>query len=310
VDVPRFAAFLKDHGCQFTQAWLLDAWAIGEQQAGRFKPGQYDGFLPWIRLPDGRFDLDQPNAEYYDHLRTYVDTMNQHGMFVELSVLELYTWSARKDRLPFVPNRNLQPVRRNVNVVLWGDPDDDATFSALPDAVVRNLLHHVMDALDGTSYCLKVGNEFPEKRANLDTVTLIRDLGFSGDVIINRQEDTPGQYWNMGVGVRCDLLELHGRLSLDYLDEDFPDEADADRPRTFRAMWDLVNPARVILSSDGGGGNPDLQPDLLLVARDALARGASYEHQLALKRNRFYGDGALRMDDLALDSAFLKDIRR
>jgi hypothetical protein len=61
----------------------------------------------------------------------------------------------------------------------------------------------------------------------------------------------------------------------------------------------------VIVSSDGAAGDPERLPGLLLVARDALARGASYEHQLALKRNRFFGDGTLRMADLELDRAFL-----
>jgi hypothetical protein len=106
-------------------------------------------------------------------------------------------------------------------------------------------------------------------------------------------------------GPLIDRIELHGRLALDYLDEVFPGEIPAGRPPTFREMWPLVDPARVLLSSDGGGGNPLLHADLLAVARDVLGRGGSYEHQLALKRRKFFGDGTLNLDDLEIDRAFL-----
>jgi hypothetical protein len=229
-------------------------------------------------------------------------------VWVEWNLLELYTWSERKQNLPFVPDQNRQPFRFNVNDVAWGHPDDP-TFFTIPDDWTKRFACQVVTTLDGTSYALKIGNEFPEKPAHFRLVDHLRTgCGFTGDIVINRQEDTPGQYWNMEIAPRNLRLEIHGRLSIDYLDEEFPDEAPAGRPTRFRAMWPQVDAARVLLSSDGGGGNPSHQPALTVVARDVLQRGGSYEHQLALKRNRFFGDGVLRMGDLELDRAFLRGL--
>lgn len=309
-DLTAYATFLAAVDVDFTQGWLLDAWAIGQRDsAGNFLRGQYDGFLPWIRGPDGRFDLTQFDPRYFARIRAFTDTLNSVGLWVEWSIYELYTWSERKAGLPFVPNQDLQPLRNNVNNVSYGHPDDP-TFFAIPDAVMKSFACKVIDTLQGTSYVLKTGNEFPEKAAHFRLAEHLRSCGFTGDLIVNRQEDTPGQYWNMDIGGVFQRLELHGRLNIRYLDEEFPEEAHAGRPTTFRAMWPLVDASRVLLSSDGGGGNPALHDDLLVVFRDARHRGASVELQLALKRNRFFGDGTLRMGDLDIDRPFLQRLRQ
>jgi hypothetical protein len=309
MDVPALAAWYERHGVTCTRAWLIDAWAIGEREPdGTFKRGQYDGRIPVVRLPSGQFDLSRWDESYFASLRGSVDTMNAHGVWPHLTVLELYAWSDRKSGLPFVPDVNLQPYRNNVNGVRWGGPDDPTLFT-LPDPWLRAFTCKVVETLAGTSYMLQVGNEFPEKELHWRMIDTFRECGYQGQVSVNRNEDTPGQYWNMDTGGRVDRLELHGFMDIGYLDVEHPREAEAGRPTTFRAMWGLVDPARVIVSSDGGGGNPDRLPELREVACDALRRGASYEHQLAIKRNRFYGDGTLRMSDLSLDSAFLLSLK-
>lgn len=159
----------------------------------------------------------------------------------------------------------------------------------------------------------EIGNEMPEKPMHERIRDAIRECGYTGLVTVNRQDDSPGQYWNMGIDRgQYDAIAHHGFLDPDYLDDEHPGEAAAGRPTTFRAFWEHpdVIAARVIVSSDGGGGNPIHLPKLQEVACDVLRRGGSYEHQLALKRNRFYGDGALRMSDLAIDSEFLHAVRQ
>ena len=309
LDLPRFAAWLRDVGVTCTRAWLLDAWALGERDAnGQFRPGQYDGRYPVVRLGDGRFDLGRWNGSYWTHLRTYVDTMNAHGIWPHLTLLELYTWSDRKADLPFVPTVERNLFRFNVNGIRWGGPDD-RTFEALPDGWFARFVCKVHDTLTGTAWVAEIGNEMPDKRMHFRIAATLGGCGYEGEITVNRDASTPGQFWNMDIGGGTfSRLALHGVLDMGYLDRAFPEEAGAGRPTTFREAWPLYDASRVIISSDGGGGDPALLPDLLRVAKDALARGASYEHQLALKRNRFFGDGKLRMGDLALDEAFLRSL--
>lgn len=305
-DFQALGRFFAECRVTGTRGWLLDAWALGHRNPdGSFQQGQYDGFLPVLRSPDGRFDLTQWNPAYFDRLKLFVQTMNQWGVFCHLTLLELYTWSDRKQGLPFVPDANLGPYRHNVNGVRWGNPDDP-TFFSLPDAFLTAFCAKVVQALTGLAWLPEIGNEMPEKAMHERMAVALQAGGWTGPITVNRNEDTPGQYWNMGIDTgRYQRLALHGKLTMAYLDEEYPDEAPVGRPTTFRAMWPLVDASRVILSSDGGGGNPSLHGSLFQVAKDVFTRGGSYEHQLALKRNRFFGDGTLRMADLELDRAFL-----
>lgn len=314
VDLQRYARFLEEVGATFTRTFLFDAWATGQRDGtGKFLPGMHDGYLPVERLPDGRYDLTRWNPAYFRHLRDFVDTMNQHGVFVHVTILELYSWSDRKSILPFVPDPNLGPYRNNVNGVRWGGPDDP-TFFALPDTFLNQLVCKVVDTLSGSVWLPQVGNEMPEKELHERIVKALRDCGWRGPVTVNRNEDTPGQYWNMQIDKgRYDLIEIHGKMNIGYLDEDFPEEGPAGRPRTFREFWPLVDASKVIMSSDGGSSDPRRFPELKVVACDTLRRGASYELQMTLKRNLFFGDGSFRMDDLEIDRPFLaslKDCRR
>lgn len=328
VDMPRLGQFFRDCKVTGTRAWLLDAWAIGQRDtAGHFLKGQYDGLIPVVRRPDGRFNLDQWNGAYFTRLRTFVELMNLNGVFCHLTLLELYTWSERKAPLPFVPEADLGPYRHNVNGVHWGDPDDP-TFFSLPDVWLTSFYAKVIDTLRGLAWLPEIGNEMPEKDLHTRSAAALRAAGWTQKITVNRQDDTPGQYANMKIGIDYDLIALHGKLNLNYLDENYQPATppagseDEDHPdhgwwkewkfyednpqfKTFRTAWPTMTPQRVILSSDGGGGNPSLHSSLRAVALDVFARGGSYEHQLGLKRNRFYGDGSLRMADLELDRAFL-----
>jgi hypothetical protein len=116
-------------------------------------------------------------------------------------------------------------------------------------------------------------------------------------VVTNRNEDTPGQYFNMKVGKSpIDGIAYHGWDTLGFLDVEFPDEP-PDRPRTFRQFFDKraqdgsalsVDFSRTLCSSDGSRVsndpiNPYDWPRLLEVFRFVAGKGGSIEHQSRAK---------------------------
>src|SRR3990167_2582007 len=156
-DSVLWASLLRDAGCDFTRIWLMDAWAIGPNG-----PGQYAGFVPWLKDGGGEFDLALADENYDERLHDYVRIQNEAGITVQCTILELYSWSARKQGMLWVPDQNLGPFRKNKNGVRWGDPDDP-TFNALPDEVLLAFIARVCDALRGLAVCFEPGNEMPEK---------------------------------------------------------------------------------------------------------------------------------------------------
>jgi hypothetical protein len=311
VEPRSYAQALANCGVGLTRVWLLDAWAVNAGDDA----GQYPGFLPVTRTSDGRFDLHAWDTAYFDRLAAFTQALNDQRIVVQYSLLELYTWAQRKQGLLWVPDANLGPWRDNVNGVRWGDPDDP-TFFALPDAWMDEFLGRVLEVLDGRMVRYECANEMPEKSLQYRLRDALRALGYAGPVQVNRQDDTPGQYWNMGVD-RGDFqtLALHGKRDLSYLDEVYLDEAEAGRPTTFREMWPLVDASRITLSSDGCRKSTDVAdaydyPALTAVATDTLARGADYEHQLACKL-RIFTDGRFRLEDIEeFDGPFLKGLPR
>ena len=311
IDPVAFATRLADLGVTYTRVWLLDAWAVSA--AGG--TGCYDGFVPWVRGTDGRFDLWTVDPRYLDRLRAYVEAMTAHGILVQLSGLELY-WSQRKAGLLWVPDAARGPFRLNRQGVCYRDDDafDRIAQPSGPDAFLGHFYATVVAALAGLPYTVELGNEMPEKPLHARLASAWRAAGYTGSISVNRQDDTPGQFANMKIGQPggYDRLALHGKRDLGYLDEDYPEEP---RYRTFRAFYASgPDPSRIILSSDGCRASTDVEaaydyPALSLVARDALARGSSYEHQLALKL-RGFTHGTLTLDDLAFDAPFLRLLAR
>ena len=99
---------LRDAGADYTRVWLFDAWAI---PGGT---GCYDGWLPWERTSDGRYDLWTASRPYHDRLRAYVEAAADRGVLVQLDGLELYTWSDRKQGMLWVPDAERWAFRRNI----------------------------------------------------------------------------------------------------------------------------------------------------------------------------------------------------
>ncbi len=303
IDPPEFAAAIADCGATFTRTGLIDAWAI--PNGG---PAQHDGFRPWLRTADGKFDLTKFNPEYFDRLRYHADECNRCGVWPLYSILELYSWSDRKQGLPGVPDANLGYFRNNVNGVRW---DDDKTFDRLPDETLLALMTAVEDTLRGASYAYELGNEMPEKGMHQRMASHLRSLGYTGSIEASRNVDAPGQLDNMiGSGIATHV-SFHGRRDIGYLDEVWESEP---HWKTFRMLWDAhAYPSdRVILSSDGCRSGETVEHcydwnSLTPVALDAIERGFSYDHQLSMKMRSFMGED-LRVADIAYDKAFLESL--
>jgi hypothetical protein len=286
--------------------WDIDAWAqmLGDIFGGRGLTlanvlsapwPEMEPFMemPFVRASDGRWDIRTPNPTFYDRLRRYVDTMNRHGVVVQLCFLELYSWSGRKTGLPF--DQNLTWARHNVNGVSWGPGDE--TFDILPDDFAVELVERVVGAVRGSGCVVVPGNEFPEKRVHQDIAAIVKRVDPSMRVATNRNEDTPGQYANMQVGRSAiDGISYHAWDTLAFLDVDFADEP-PDRPRTFRQFFDKrdqnghpidVDISRTICSSDGSRASDDPVntydwPRLLEVFDFVAGKGGSIDHQSRAK---------------------------
>lgn len=308
VDPVEFAHRLRDAGCTYTRVWLIDAWARGAS-AGT---SCYDGFLPWARAyGDGLYDLDGVRDTYLLRLRTYVEAMNDSGILPQLSGWELYSWSDRKRGMLWVPDARFGPFQHNIQGIYYSD--DDA-FAHIGTGGVHGFLAHfyseVVRALSGLVYTVELGNEMPEKGLHYRLQALWINAGYAGSISVNRQEDTPGQYKNMGIGRDFDRIAFHGRKDLGYLREDFSDEP---AHRTFEHFYNShdFDAHRIILSSDGcrKSTNPDDAYDYVTlrdVARDALHRGFSYEHQSRIKLRGFTQN---RIDLADLETDWLLSLR-
>ncbi len=308
VDPGAFAVRLQDAGCTYTRVWLIDAWAVGANGTG-----QYAGFMPWEWDVDSVFDLERVSQAYLSRLRTYVTAMNDHGILPQLTGWELYSWSDRKRGMLWVPDASRGPFQRNRQGVCYSD---DAAFDVIATGGKHEFLGAFyaacVQALRGLVYTIELGNEMPEKPLHERLKRAWRDAGYTGSISVSRNTDAPGQYENMGIGGSYDRVSFHGKKSLDYLTAWFDDEPEYKTFNDFYASGEY-EAHRIILSSDGCRKSTNVEdaydyPRLTEVAKDALARGFSYEHQLACKL-RTFRDGRFDLDDLRFDEPFLRSLR-
>ena len=304
VDPSAFAQALSGLGVTFTRVWLLDAWATGTGETG-----SYEGVLPVTRRNDGRWDLFTWNDHYFQRLQTYAREMNQRGITPVFTLLELYSWSEAKQGLLWVPDQDRGLFRANVNGIRWGRPDSP-TFGALPDRWLREFSCRVVDTLTGTRFVVELGNEMPDAPMHDRVLAHLRTTcGYSGEVWVNREHDTPDLFSTLDLGRRYDRWSIHGAAALSYLDE----PRGKGPSRTFRALYESgIDMGRIVVSSDGARASTDVElaydyAGLTAVATDILRRGGSYEHQLAIKLRRFR-DGRYDLADVKYDEAFLRGL--
>jgi hypothetical protein len=262
---------------------------------------------PFVRPAAGApFDLYHWNPAYFDRLARLVASANSYGILIHLSILELYSWSDRKQADSSVPRASDGPWQHNVNGVLW---KDDHTLDVLPDAWLNAFLERVVAVVKDTGVIFQIGNELPEKALHYRIRDAIRSHWPEAQVTVNRQEDIPGMFANMGIGRDFDRLEYHGKRNLGTWDEVFDNGAATDRPATIRQLLDRADTdkGRIIFSSDGCRSSGDEVntydwPTLLAVFKEAIRRGCSVDHQSRCKMGRAHGKppdlGSIEVDFL------------
>lgn len=292
-DYRKYAQQLADNGIDLAGVNLLSAqWP---DMAGSL------GTWPHVQLSDGRWDLHTFNPAYLDKLYDVIHTFHSKGIHLILCLLELYSWSNRKK--DGSPDANVDRWRNNPQGVKWGGQyngdrqEDDQTLLDCPDDALKRLMDWLAPVwqIQG-GITIKIGNEYPEKDLHYRVRDHIRRHNPQARFMVNRNEDTPGQYQNMKIGKEFSMIDYHGWEDLGFLDKVFPDEPE-DRPETFRQFFDKqtsgggpldVNHALCIANSDGARANDNPVDtynwdELFKVHEYCWRKGCSLDHQSQIK---------------------------
>jgi len=250
--------------------------------------GIFQSVAPWPQEADGRYNLGHVNEEYWDITLETIRLAHERGLMMQLCFLDLYGWAASKQGMLWVPNRDWNPVRHNVNGVKWGDPNDDWSYGhpenaqMLPDQTLKAFIAETCRRVPETGVYFRAANEAPQKEMHLRIEDAIREHRPNAFIITSRNEDTTGQYHNMVVNAGFDGLELHGLDHVNYIHEVMPGKV----PDTWPEAWAEAEPRRVFMSTDGcrNGNTVDIGQsydyqavgDVLI---DHKRRGFNYSHQ-------------------------------
>lgn len=202
--------------------------------------------LPFNHFYDGFWDLFDWNNQYFERLAEIKERINSNGITIQWTNYELYSWSRRKPG-----NQQINtPWRNNINGIYWS-PEDITLTEVLPDEWSIEWFKKVCPLLDLHINPFEIGNEFPEKslheRVRIEVLKIVPDAKLQ----VNRNDNKPGQYTNMKIGLMYDLYAFHGNglKELKDLDKVY------DEPvyKTFQQFIDNCphDKERVIFSSDG-----------------------------------------------------------
>ena len=264
---------------------------------------------PFKTVPDGsQWDLYDWNPEHLDRVDACAYEMNSRGILVQWCYEELYRWSIRKKH-PETPDARTGPYALAANVNLidyvgphYGDPggpkseaakewDSDMLAHVIPDQWSRDLLTRLEPHLGLDYNIFLVGNEYPEKSLHERMRNHVRAVHPFALVSVNRNEDTPGQYANMKIGVNYDYLIYHGHgmCTVEDLDRHWP-ESQSSVPTMRTLLEDPdVDTQRIQFSSDGAriSDDPVNTYDYDALGEFALEvvceYGCSFEHQSRAK---------------------------
>ncbi len=79
-DWPAFLDFLTNHGHNATRLWMVEH--------AEAAPGKEAHPMPWLRLPDGRFDLATPSPEYLSRLAERVRDLEEREIYAVVMLFQ------------------------------------------------------------------------------------------------------------------------------------------------------------------------------------------------------------------------------
>jgi hypothetical protein len=193
-DINSYLDFLKQHDHNFIRLWAWDTTSLDTRHYG----SQGKDFVhhvtphPWMRTGPGqaldgkpKFDLKRFNQDYFERLRTRVQTAGKHGIYVSVMLFEGYElthgnlrkpdpgWAWRGH--PFNLENNINGISATVenkdligNVCHLGNPE----INAIQTAYIGKVVDTVND-LDNVLY--EVINEGGQKDWDWWVIKTIRD---------------------------------------------------------------------------------------------------------------------------------------
>lgn len=149
-DFERYLDFLEQHNHNFIRLWT---WELGNARSDDYERRRYASPLPWPRTGPGedvaglpRFDVSQPNPDYYQRLQRRVALAAERGIYVSVMLFE--GWGVQ-----FAPGRDSHPFNRanNINGVHYGEDPSRVHTLTHPRIVGIQEAHirRVVDAVNG-----------------------------------------------------------------------------------------------------------------------------------------------------------------
>jgi len=250
----------QDAGCNATESGLDNAWFDYPEHG-------HGGFVPWERANGspafggtGPFDLTRKSEAFWDHYLAGVESAIAHGQVVQVKVApNYYSCASHTQGALWVPDRDLNPRRYNIQGERLGDPDNDRgihDYVGTDDDWVGNALieegcRRFKPYVERGQLYFCTALEMAQKELHVR----VRDriLGHLSDAIViaNRQEWPTGMWRNMVRKTGFDGNEEHKKPIL----EKFLAEYDANNlPPTRSEMLAearAYNPCSAFWSSDG-----------------------------------------------------------
>lgn len=256
-NIPETLKRFVDAGVELTDVnWLSALWPTGVD------------CLPFVMPPAGQpFNLFDWNSQFFERAHEIRESFNAQGIVVQGTFWEDYSWSNRRgfhgnppQRDLRVPDANLGPWRNNLNGILLGGlyngdihEDDETLTTLLPTPFCRDFLAKLLPFWYPDVNPVRIANEMPEKSLHERMRDLIRSTYPGAKVVVNRQDDTPGQVDNMKVPRDYDFYEYHGSKAKKVSDLSVVWPPSKSHVPTYNAMLDDPDTHRstITWSSDG-----------------------------------------------------------
>lgn len=281
---------------------------------------------PFLRSggPGSPWDLMRPNPAYFERQIAMVEYYRSYGVRPLINFVDLYPWSAEKAALPGIPNPDSGPFRHNINGVKWGvgpgNHPDDPFYLEQPDGGpgtgpgwLKMFIEQIV-GLIGDRADYQTGNECPESGLHDRIRDVILRVCPTAKIASSRNNDSPGQFYNMVKTHRHDAINFHGWKNMDRMHEKFGEEHNPDtgRPDNYADLFAALAPSerrQIIACSDGARSNssnyPYDLPALFGAFEFAWQNGANIDHQSGAKMV-LYNEGRHDLSFVEVD--FLKQL--